>query len=55
LTTPSPVENPPISELATPFASQPDRPPRHVVKIMIFYSDNTYDTFISERTSPKHT
>ncbi|MDR3137728.1 MAG: helix-turn-helix domain-containing protein [Tannerellaceae bacterium] len=35
-------EPPPVSGLA--------QPQRRVTKIMIFYSDNTYDTFISEQT-----
>ncbi|OAV66332.1 hypothetical protein Barb6_02624 [Bacteroidales bacterium Barb6] len=36
-------------ESVTVFAT-PEKPSRRVTKIMIFYSDNTYDTFISEKT-----
>ncbi|MDR3128925.1 MAG: helix-turn-helix domain-containing protein [Tannerellaceae bacterium] len=33
-----------------PPVSYPERSQRRVTKIMIFYSDSTYDTFISEHT-----
>jgi transcriptional regulator with XRE-family HTH domain len=43
---------PPISITKLPSvetAAQPEKPVRNVTKIMIFYSDNTFDTFISEK------
>ncbi|MDR2791410.1 MAG: helix-turn-helix domain-containing protein [Tannerellaceae bacterium] len=52
-------ENSPVyvAEPSTPFASpviHPDKPSRRVTRIMIFYSDNTFDTFISEQTAEHH-
>ena len=46
------VENPPVAPQAPIVEKfiQPQKPPRTVTKIVVFYSDNTYETFKLEKS-----